>query len=90
MNVGDKKTVEIPCAEAYGEAKEEMIGNIPHDQFPEGMNPEAGQMLQVQTPQGPFPVKVVEVKDDGVVIDANHPLAGKDLTFELTLVEVVD
>ncbi len=89
MEVGGKKTVTLPCKEAYGELREEMIGDIPKANFPEGMDIQVGMPLQMQGPQGPLPVVVKEVKEDAVTIDANHPLAGKDLTFELELVEIV-
>ena len=88
MEVGSTKTIKIPCAEAYGEVRQDMIAMIPHEQFPDELNPEVGQTLNLQTPQGSLPVSVVEIKDDGVMIDGNHPLAGEDLTFELTLVEI--
>ncbi len=89
MEVGGKKTVTLPCKEAYGEAREDMIGDIPKTNFPEGMDIQVGMPLQMQGPQGPLPVIVKEVKEDAVTIDANHPLAGKDLTFELELVEII-
>lgn len=88
MEVGGKKTVTLPAAEAYGELREEMIGDIPKANFPEGMDIQIGMALQMSGPQGPLPVVVKEVKEDAVTIDANHPLAGKDLTFELELVEI--
>jgi peptidylprolyl isomerase len=87
MEVGGTKTVTIPCAEAYGEHREEMVVTLEHSQFPEGMNPEVGKSLRLTTPQGPLIAQIKEISDDGVIIDGNHPLAGKDLTFELTLVE---
>ncbi|HEY9887291.1 MAG TPA: peptidylprolyl isomerase [Candidatus Obscuribacterales bacterium] len=86
MDVGATKTVTIPSDEAYGEVRPDMIALIPHEQFPEGMNPEVGQTLQLRTPEGALPVRVTDVQEQGVVIDGNHPLAGEDLTFELTLV----
>lgn len=89
MDIGATKVVNIPCAEAYGEVRQEMIAAIPHAQFPEGLNPQVGQTLELTTPQGPIPVQVIDVQDAGVIIDGNHPLAGQDLTFELTLVEAV-
>ena len=89
MEVGEKKTVTLPSKEAYGELREEMIGDIPKANFPEGMGIQVGMPLQMQGPQGPLPVIVKEVNEDTVTIDANHPLAGKDLTFELELVEIV-
>ena len=89
MNVGGKKTVTIPAAEAYGEAREEMIGNLPKDRFPPEMELVVGMQLQMMGPQGPLGVVVNAITDEFVTIDANHPMAGKDLTFTLELVEVI-
>lgn len=89
MRVGSKKTVTIPTAEAYGEAREEMIGDLPKDRFPPEMQLVVGMPLQMMGPQGPLGVIIKEIKEDAVTIDANHPLAGKDLTFELELIEIV-
>ena len=86
MQEGDKKTVTIPHLEAYGVIRNELIAEVPKDRVPE--NVEAGQMLQTMTQQGPMNVIVKEVNEDHVVLDANHPLAGKDLTFELELISV--
>ncbi|MGF1515470.1 MAG: peptidylprolyl isomerase [Elainellaceae cyanobacterium] len=88
MDAGDNKTITIPSDQAYGEVRPEMVATVPHAQFPEGMNPEVGQTLQLQTPQGALPVQVINVQEEGVTIDGNHPLAGEDLTFELTVVDV--
>jgi len=89
MAVGETKTVTIPSDEAYGPRREEMILDVPKSQLPEGMSPNVGDMLQVQQPNGrPVPVTVVEVTDTAIKLDANHPLAGKDLTFEIKLEEV--
>lgn len=87
MDIGASKTITIPSDEAYGAVRKEMIALIPHDQFPDGLNPQVGQTLQLKTPEGALPVRVTDVEDKGVVIDGNHPLAGEDLTFDLTLVE---
>ena len=89
MEVGGKKTVTLPAAEAYGEVRAEMMGDIPKDRFPPEMELAIGMPLQMEGPQGPMPVVVKEIKEDSVTIDANHPLAGKDLTFALELVEIV-
>ena len=90
MNVGDKKTVEIPVGDAYGEKSEEMVIEFPKNQFPPDMNPEAGMQLMMNNGQGQsFPVTVTEVKEESVILDANHPLAGQDLIFDLELVEIV-
>ena len=89
MQVGDKKTIEIPVAEAYGEKEAERIIEFPKDQFPGDMNPEAGMQLMMSNGSGQqFPVTIVDVKDDSVILDANHPLAGQELIFDLELVEI--
>jgi FKBP-type peptidyl-prolyl cis-trans isomerase SlpA len=86
MIVGEKKTIEIESSDAYGDHNPEMINEIPRAQVPEGVK--EGEMLQGMGPMGPVNVKVVEVKEDTVVLDANHPLAGKKLIFELEVVEI--
>ena len=90
MQVGDKKTIEIAVVDAYGEKQQEMIIEFPKDQFPPDMNPEAGMQLMMSNGSGQqFPVTIVEVKEESVVLDANHPLAGQELIFDLELVEIV-
>lgn len=90
MQVGDKRTVEIDVANAYGEKSGEMIIEFPKNQFPPEMNPEVGMQLMMNNGQGQqFPVTVAEVKEESVVLDANHPLAGQDLIFDIELVEIV-
>ncbi len=89
MEVGQTETINIPSAEAYGDIREEMIGQIPRTELPEELTPEVDMVLSMQSPEGEMPVRIVEVADDTVTLDANHPLAGKDLTFKLTLVEVL-
>ena len=90
MEVGESKTVEVPSDEAYGPHREELIGKIPRDRLPDEINPEVGQMLRVGQQEGEtMVVQVVEVTDDEVALDGNHPLAGHDLTFEVELLEAV-
>jgi FKBP-type peptidyl-prolyl cis-trans isomerase 2 len=89
MAIGEKKTILIPADEAYGQKQEDMIMEFPKERFPEDMVPEAGMQLNMSNGQGQnFPVVIVEVKDTVVILDANHPLAGEDLTFDLELVEI--
>lgn len=89
MTIGEKKTVNIAAAEAYGEKNEEMILEFPKTQFPEDMTPEIGMQLNMSNSQGQnFPVVIVEVREELVILDANHPLAGKELIFDLELVEI--
>lgn len=89
MVVGQKKYVHIPADEAYGPREEALIQRIPVDQIPNGASLPVGETVYMQTPAGqPLPVKVVEIVDGIVVLDMNHEMAGKDLNFEITLVEV--
>lgn len=89
MNVGEKKTLEIPCADAYGPLNPEARQKIPREGIPDDIPLELGVQLQMQSPEGHIlPVTVVEVDEATVTLDANHPLAGKDLTFDIELVEI--
>jgi len=89
MIVGDSKTITIPCAEAYGPYREDMVLAVPREQFPAGIDPEVGQQLQMgQSEESMLIVSVTAVAEDAITLDANHPLAGKDLTFDVQLVEI--
>ncbi len=89
MTPGDKKTVNIPSHEAYGERSDDMLMEYPLDDFPEDIKPQEGMELQMSDEQGHiFPVLVHEVKENSVVLDGNPPLAGKDLTFDIELVSI--
>ncbi|NLE52610.1 MAG: peptidylprolyl isomerase [Chloroflexi bacterium] len=89
MNPGETKTVRLASDEAYGPYREEMVLTVNRNQFPPDIEPTVGQALQVQQTNGePLVVTVSEVSDASVKLDANHPLAGKDLTFDIQLVEV--
>ena len=89
MAVGDKKTIHIPFMEAYGPKQPEMIVEFPKAQFPADLNPEVGMPLTMNNGQGQqFQVVIVEVKEEVVVLDANHSLAGQDLIFDLELVSI--
>ncbi len=90
MTVGEKKTVNIPFNEAYGAKNPEMIIEMPKDRFPKDMEIEVGMPLGMSDQEGQqFEVTIVEIKDDVVMLDANHRLAGQDLVFDLELVEIV-
>jgi FKBP-type peptidyl-prolyl cis-trans isomerase 2 len=90
MQPGDKKTVEIDVNDAYGEKQQEMLIEFPKTQFPPEMQPEEGMQLMMNNGAGQqFPVTIAEVREDTVLLDANHPLAGQDLIFDLELVEIV-
>jgi len=90
MAIGDKRTVEIPVDEAYGPADPQMLIEFPIDRLPADLKPEPGMQLSMTDGAGQnIPVVITEVKDDSVILDGNHPLAGEDLVFDLELVEIV-
>ena len=91
MEVGEIRTVRIPAAEAYGEVDEKKIAKIPIDKFPSAAQAPIGVPIQLMGPGGmPMPAVITSVDVQFVTVDFNHRLAGKDLTFEIELVEVVE
>lgn len=89
MTVGDSKTVTIAPGEAYGERHDQLVQEVPKSALPEEMKPEVGMQLQSQSPDGQvMNLVVTDVADETITVDANHPLAGKALTFAIELVEV--
>ena len=89
MNVGDKKTINIKPEEAYGERKEEAIMAVAKDNFPPDFIAKEGEMVQGRTESGqPINALIIEVQDNDIILDMNHPLAGEELNFEIELVEI--
>jgi len=89
MSVGESKSVTIPAEKAYGPKSEEAMIKVPKNQLPEGMEATVGMQLEATQQDGRKQVLVIaEVMDEEVILDANHPLAGKDLIFDIELVEV--
>lgn len=90
MALGEKKTVHIPAADAYGERRDDLVLHFPAAQVPNIEQVSVGDKLFLSGPGGqPVPVSVLSVDDEGIVLDANHELAGKDLNFDIELVEIV-
>ena len=90
MTIGEKKTAQIPCNKAYGERNPSMVMVVDKKHVPPEIDPEVGQRLQVGSPDGQLlAVTIVEVSDENITLDANPPLAGEDLTFDIELVEIV-
>jgi len=91
MKVGEKKTVTIPADEAYGPHRDEMVIEVDREQFPSNIDPEVGMMLESTQQDGSKVVfTVTNISDNTTItLDANHPLAGKDLTFEIELVKIL-
>lgn len=89
MTVGEKKTVHIPADEAYGQKDEERIVEFPKANFPPDMEPEVGMQLNMTNGSGQvIPVVIMEIGEENVILDANHPLAGQDLIFDIELVDI--
>ncbi len=88
MTVGEVKETNIPCNEAYGERSNDLMVEVPKAQVPNDITPEVGMQLAINDGNRSRPVVVAAVDEEKIVLDANHPLAGKDLTFEIELVEI--
>ena len=89
MGVNEKKLIEIPFNEAYGEVKEELIQEVSKSNLPSDLTPEVGMQLQSNGQDGStILVTIVKVEEDKIVVDANHPLAGKDLLFDIEVLEI--
>lgn len=89
MQLNEKKTINIPVAEAYGEVQKELFYDVKKELLPQDMAPEVGMGLASKDANGKeIQFRVAEVKEDHIVVDGNHPLAGHDLIFELELVEI--
>ncbi|KWV94437.1 MULTISPECIES: FKBP-type peptidyl-prolyl cis-trans isomerase [unclassified Erythrobacter] len=89
MNVGEEQSVAIPCDKAFGPRREEMVIDIPRANLPAEPAPQPGMAMQAQSPDGqPLTLYIVEVGDETVKADGNHPLAGEDITFDITLREI--
>lgn len=90
MQAGETKTAQIPPEEAYGERREDLLIDVPRAEVPADIDPQIGQTLQVQGAGGQvFPVVVANVGEDMITLDANHPLAGRSLIFDIQLIDIV-
>ncbi|HPH98815.1 MAG TPA: peptidylprolyl isomerase [Chitinophagaceae bacterium] len=90
MVIGEKKTIHIPVEEAYGPKNPQLIITVEKEKFPQDITPEVGMELSMTSKDGhPIPVVIKEVKEDSIVLDANHPLSGEALIFDVELVEIV-
>lgn len=89
MDEGEEKTAKIPAEQAYGPRRNDLLIAVEREALPEDVDPEVGQQLQMRANDGQtVPVRVADVDEEKVVLDANHPLAGRDLTFDIHLVAV--
>src|SRR5690606_23971290 len=89
MAEGDSTKVTIPAEEAYGLHREDLVISVPADNMPEGMSPEIGMQLQMNQPDGQaVPVRITAIDEEEITLDANHPLAGEDLVFEIEVIQI--
>jgi len=88
MKIGESRTVVIPPDEGYGVSNEQLVGQVKKDQLPPEQEPELGMVLNLDTPEGPFPVRIIAIDAEMVTLDGNHPLADKTLTFDIELVSI--
>jgi len=91
MQAGDMKTVTIPVDQAYGPYDDEMVAVVTRDRLPDDMEPEIGQQLQLKRDDGEsLLLRVIDVSGEEVTLDGNHPLAGENLVFDITLVDIIE
>ncbi len=89
MSVGESRTVKVTPEQAYGQRRDELVEEVGRDKFPKDVEPQVGQRFEVPQQEGqPMVVRVIDVSEQTITLDGNHPLAGKDLTFELELLEI--
>lgn len=89
MEVNEKKTINIPKDEAYGDVKEELFHKVMNEQLPPEIKPEIGMGLTSTAEDGTqYQFRIAQVNDDHIIVDGNHPLAGQDLVFDLELIEI--
>lgn len=89
MSVGESKTLNIPVEDGYGKRQDEMVAMVEREHLPPDLTPEVGMSLEVTQEDGSeFQVVITEMTDTHVTLDANHPLAGRDLTFDIRLMEI--
>ena len=89
MSVGEKKTISIPADDAYGQRQEEMMIEFPRSNFPPDIEPEIGMTLNMHSEDGnALPVVITDINPESIILDANHPLAGEDLIFDIELIDV--
>lgn len=90
MSPEETKEAKVPPEKAYGEYRDDMVIEVDKSQFPENIDPQEGQQLELKQPDGQsVVVSVTHVGEEKVILDANHPLAGKNLTFEITLEQIL-
>lgn len=89
LSAGESRKIHIPMREGYGMREESLVATIPREHLPDGIEPKAGKRFKAQTSHGELIIKIIAANEKEITIDANHDLAGRDLTFEIELVEII-
>lgn len=89
MDLKDSKTIEVPCKEAFGEYRDDLVLSVSRSQLPPDLEPKVGEKVELMREDMTFAAEITNISDDEITLDVNHPLAGKDLTFDIELVEIV-
>jgi len=89
LAVGESQTIHIPMKDGYGMREESLVAQIPAEHLPEGIEPVVGKKFKAQTSKGELIIKIIAADEREITIDANHDLAGEDLTFDIELVDIV-
>jgi peptidylprolyl isomerase len=89
LSVGESRKIHIPMREGYGLREENLVATIPREHLPDGIEPKAGKRFKAQTSHGELIIKIVTANEKEITIDANHDLAGQDLTFEVELIDII-
>jgi peptidylprolyl isomerase len=89
MDLNESKTIEVPCQDAFGDYRDELVLNVDKSQLPPDLEPKVGERVELMREEVTFSARITDVRDDSITLDINHPLAGKDLIFDIELVEIL-
>lgn len=89
MDLNESKTIEVPCKDAFGDYRDDLVLTVYKSQFPPDLEPKVGESVELKREEVSFTARITNVADETITLDANHPLAGEDLIFDIELVEIL-
>jgi FKBP-type peptidyl-prolyl cis-trans isomerase 2 len=89
MDLNESKTIEVPSKDAFGDYRDDLVLNVDRSQLPPDLEPKVGERVELMRDEVTFTARITDVADDSITLDINHPLAGKDLIFDIELVEIM-